>query len=75
MGWAQATIAAALDVTEAAVSQWIKTARTNGPGALGSKSRQGQGARLSDREFGQYSASEVRLFDLLFLRLWAPLVP
>jgi transposase len=48
MGWTQAEIALALDVTEAAVSQWIKTARTQGVGALGSKSRRGQATRLSD---------------------------
>jgi transposase len=50
MGWTQAMIAVALDVTEAAVSQWIKTARANGPDALGSKSRHGQAARLSEEQ-------------------------
>lgn len=50
MGWTQAMIAVALDVTEAAVSQWIKAARANGPDALGSKSRQGQAARLSEEQ-------------------------
>ncbi len=50
MGWTHATIAAALDVTEAAVSEWIKMAQTHGPDALGSKSRHGQGARLSEEQ-------------------------
>ena len=50
MGWTQAMIAVALDVTESAVSQWIKTAQTNGPDALESKSRHGQAARLSEEQ-------------------------
>jgi transposase len=50
MGWTQATIAVALDVTEAAVSQWIKMAQANGPDALRSKSRKGQAARLSEEQ-------------------------
>lgn len=50
MGWTQATIAVALDATEAAVSQWIRTARADGSDALGSKTRQGQAARLSEEQ-------------------------
>lgn len=47
-GWTQASIAKALGVTEAAVSQWLRSARERGREALRSKSRRGQGARLSD---------------------------
>jgi transposase len=47
-GWTQASIAKALGVTEAAVSQWLRSARERGRAALRSKSRRGQGARLSD---------------------------
>ena len=46
-GWTQALIAQALGVTEAAVSQWLKTAREGGREALKPKSRKGQGAWLS----------------------------
>jgi transposase len=50
MGWTHVTIAVALGVTEAAVSQWIKAAQADGPDALGSKSRKGQAARLSEEQ-------------------------
>jgi transposase len=46
-GWTNSRIAEALGVTEPAVSQWLKSARTHGAAALRSKHRQGQGARLS----------------------------
>lgn len=49
-GWTQAAIAKALGVTEAAVSQWIKLAKERGPDALKSKSRLGQGSRLSKEQ-------------------------
>jgi transposase len=47
-GWTQASIAKALGVTEAAVSQWLKKVREGGQEALRAKSRRGQAARLSD---------------------------
>ena len=34
LGWKQRDIAVALDVTEGAVSQWMATARSEGPAAL-----------------------------------------
>jgi transposase len=50
MGWTHASIAAALGVSDAAVSQWLKMARAGGPDALRSKPRTGQGARLSEAQ-------------------------
>lgn len=47
-GWPHVRIAEAFGVTEAAVSQWVKAATDGGVKALRSKSREGQGARLSD---------------------------
>jgi transposase len=49
-GRTQASIAKVLGVTEAAVSQWVKSAREGGREALRPKSRRGQGARLSDEQ-------------------------
>lgn len=49
-GWTQVSIAEALGVTEAAVSQWFKMAREGGPAALQTKSREGQAARLSEQQ-------------------------
>jgi transposase len=49
-GWTQASIAKALGVTEAAVSQWMKLARDGGKKALRSKSRRGQAVRLSQKQ-------------------------
>jgi len=49
-GWTQVLIADALGVTEAAVSQWLKTAGAGGPEALQTKSRVGQATRLSDQQ-------------------------
>jgi transposase len=49
-GWTQASIAKALGVTEAAVSQWLKLDREGGEEALHSKSRRGQAARLSKEQ-------------------------
>jgi len=46
-GWLNVQIAHALGVTEAAVSQWLKTARDGGVESLRAPSRQGQAARLS----------------------------
>lgn len=43
-------IAEAFGVTEAAVSQWVRAAATGGIEALRGKSREGQGARLSDEQ-------------------------
>jgi transposase len=49
-GWTQTLIAAALGVSDVAVSQWLKMAEAGGPDALRSKSRKGQGARLSEEQ-------------------------
>jgi transposase len=46
-GWVQADIAAALDVTPAAVSQWLALARRHGPDALGAHPAPGPPARLT----------------------------
>lgn len=49
-GWTQASIAKALGVTEAAVSQWLKLHREGGEAALRPKSRRGQATRLSEQQ-------------------------
>ena len=46
-GWWQKDIAAALGVTEGAVSQWLRRAREGGVEALYRASHKGQGARLT----------------------------
>src|SRR6516165_12243500 len=55
-GWTQSLIAQALGVTEAAVSQWLKMVKESGPKALKPKSRQGQGARLSEEQLAKLPA-------------------
>jgi len=49
-GWTQVSIAKALGVTEAAVSQWLRLARDGGQVALLSRSRHGQAARLTEEQ-------------------------
>jgi transposase len=49
-GWKQKDIAAALAVTEGAVSQWMKRARQGGPEALRHRPPPGPRPRLSDRQ-------------------------
>ena len=49
-GRKQREIATILDVTEAAVSQWLATARRGGPEALRSRPRPGPRPRLTDEE-------------------------
>jgi transposase len=56
MGWSQALIAKALGVTESAVSQWFKEVEQYGSQALKSKSRRGQGSRLSEEQLRQLPA-------------------
>jgi transposase len=45
-GWTQRDIAVALDVTEGAVSQWMATARAEGPAALLARPRLGPATKL-----------------------------
>ena len=45
-GWKQKDSAAALGVTEGAVSQWLRRARAGGPGALCKRSSPGAPRRL-----------------------------
>jgi transposase len=47
LGWRQRQIAAALGVSEGAVSQWLAQARRLGPAALKARPRPGRPARLS----------------------------
>jgi transposase len=47
LGWRQRQIAAALGVSEGAVSQWLAQARRRGPAALKARPRPGRPARLS----------------------------
>ncbi len=46
-GWQQKDIAAALGVTDGAVSQWLKRARAGGPAALRKRSSPGAPQRLA----------------------------
>ncbi len=49
-GWKQEDIAAALDVTQGAVSQWLAAARNGGPEALRTQPRPGRPARLTPQQ-------------------------
>jgi transposase len=55
-GWKQKAIAAALDVTEGAVSQWVKRGRTLGREALYAQPRAGGQARLTLEQRDQIPA-------------------
>jgi transposase len=55
-GWKQKDIAAALDVTEGAVSQWVKRGRTRGPQALYAQPRAGGQTRLTLEQRDQIPA-------------------
>jgi transposase len=50
LGWRQRDIAVALSASKGAVSQWLATARTRGPEALGSRAASGRPARLTDEQ-------------------------
>ena len=52
-GWKQKDIAEALGVTEGAVSQWLKTARTEGVEALRHRKGGGPKPRLTDEQIEQ----------------------
>lgn len=52
-GWKQNQIAAALGVTEGAVSQWIHKAKAQGVGALYSHKRSGRKPRLSAEQLAK----------------------
>ncbi len=49
-GWSQRDIATALGVTEGAVSQWLKLARTKGPTALAAQPRTGRPSQLTPKQ-------------------------
>ena len=50
LGWRQRDIAVALSASKGAVSQWLATARTRGPEALGSRAASGRPARLTTEQ-------------------------
>lgn len=52
-GWAQTKIADALDVTDGAVSQWLKTVREDGLSALRSNPDGGPKPRITEEELAQ----------------------
>jgi len=52
-GWIQCDIAAALGVTEGAVSQWVSRGRTGGVAALRHRSPPGPSSRLSPQQLAQ----------------------
>jgi len=56
MGWRQREIAAVLDVSEGAVSQWLAQARHDGPEALKQRPRSGRPPRLSPAQQAQVLA-------------------
>jgi transposase len=55
-GWSQRQIAAALGVSEGAVSQWITRAREEGPEALRSRPRPGAPRRLTAEQLARLPA-------------------
>lgn len=55
-GWPQRQIAAALGVSEAAVSQWMKRARSGGPQALQHRPPSGAPRRLAPKQFARLPA-------------------
>jgi transposase len=59
-GWKQRDIAAALGVTEGAVSQWVKRARQGGPEALRRRKAPGGRARLGEAEKAELLAILAR---------------
>ncbi len=52
-GWKEKDIAAALGMSEGAVSQWLKKVRTQGVGALRHQSPPGRQAQLSPEQMAQ----------------------
>ena len=55
-GWKQKKIAEAFDVTEGAVSQWLKKARTQGVQALRHQPPPGRPSKLTDEQSAQLPA-------------------
>ena len=55
-GWSQRRIAEALGVSEGAVSQWVKRARTAGPDALRHRSPPGAPSRLTAEQLARLPA-------------------
>jgi transposase len=55
-GWPQRQIAAALGVTEGAISQWMTRARAAGPDALRHRSPRGAPRRLTDDQLARLPA-------------------
>src|SRR5438552_12808593 len=58
--WKQRTIAAALGVTEGAVSQWLRQARAGGVAALRHRPRPGAQPKLSPDQLARLPALLVR---------------
>jgi transposase len=56
LGWRQCQIAAALGVSEGAVSQWLAQAHRAGPAALRARPRPGRPSRLSPAQQAQVPA-------------------
>jgi transposase len=60
LGWTQTAIAAALGVTQGAVSQWLKRARAAGPAALRRRPAPGAPPKLSPERWAQVPALLAR---------------
>ncbi len=67
-GWPQKDIAAALGVSEGAVSQWVKRARAGGPQALGHRPPPGLRPRLTVEQRAQVPALLARGAEAYGLR-------
>lgn len=59
-GWTQGAIAAALGVTQGAVSQWLKRARAAGPAALRRRTSPGVPPKLPPEQWAQVPALLAR---------------
>ncbi len=64
-GWTQKAIAAALGVTEGAVSQWMKQARAQGKAGLKRRPPPGAIPRLSDEQLSQLLQKGAEAYGFL----------